>query len=210
MVSRRRERGHCIFRRILTPGVATVRGRSDVADRAGSASPRGRPGWQPGGGPAAARAAPDVEANLARGKFEHRMINRTSPGKDRTITCCEHALVFPELRQVTCGRVVHKPVDNRRDVRITGGIPWTTLWTGKKLSWNSRGLLRGSREGRRNTFTVGNGHHPGATPETRERPGNRYFVRVPGPGGVARGAGEAGQLAELKRRGQTRPPSSHT
>jgi hypothetical protein len=30
------------------------------------------------------------------------------------------------LSPETCGRAVHKPVDNRRDMRITVGILWTT------------------------------------------------------------------------------------
>ena len=41
-------------------------------------------------------------------------------------------------------------------------------WTEKKPRMNSRRLLRDSRGGRRNTFTVGNGHHPGATPGRRK------------------------------------------
>ena len=46
-------------------------------------------------------------------------------GKDGVITLGDHALVFSELRRVTCGIAVHKAVDNRYDVRITGGILWT-------------------------------------------------------------------------------------
>jgi hypothetical protein len=40
-------------------------------------------------------------------------------------TLGDHALVFSELRRVTCGVAVHKAVDNRCDVRITDGILWT-------------------------------------------------------------------------------------
>jgi hypothetical protein len=74
---------------------------------------------------------------------------------------------------------------------------------------NSRRLLHDHREGSRNAFTVGNGHHPGATPgqaNSRETGGSRGRL-VPAGGARSR---EAGQLAELARRGQTRPPSSHT
>ena len=52
-------------------------------------------------------------------------INGGSSGKDGVITLGDHALVFSELRRVTCGVAVHKAVDNRYDVRITGGILWT-------------------------------------------------------------------------------------
>jgi hypothetical protein len=47
------------------------------------------------------------------------------------ITLGNRALVFSKLRQVTCGWVVQKPVDNRWNVRITGGILWTTCGRGK-------------------------------------------------------------------------------
>jgi hypothetical protein len=36
------------------------------------------------------------------------------------------APVFHELRQVTCGWFVHKPVDNQCEVRITIRVPWAT------------------------------------------------------------------------------------
>jgi hypothetical protein len=58
--------------------------------------------------------------------------NRMSLTKDRMTTSGDHALVFSEFRRVTCGRVVQKAVDNRRDMRITGGILWTTCGPGKK------------------------------------------------------------------------------
>jgi len=52
-------------------------------------------------------------------------INGVSSGKDGAITLGDHVMVFSELRRVTCGVAVHKAVDNRQDVRITGGILWT-------------------------------------------------------------------------------------
>jgi hypothetical protein len=52
-------------------------------------------------------------------------INGGSSGKDGVITSGDHALVFSELRRVICGVAVHKTVDNRCEVRITGGILWT-------------------------------------------------------------------------------------
>jgi hypothetical protein len=53
-------------------------------------------------------------------------INGGSPGKDGVTTKGNHALVFSELRQVICGLAVYTAVHNHRDVRITGGILWTT------------------------------------------------------------------------------------
>jgi len=47
--------------------------------------------------------------------------------------------------------------------RVTPGNVWIRCGQ-RKLKMNSRRLLRDHREGSRNTFTVGNGHHPGATP----------------------------------------------
>jgi hypothetical protein len=55
-------------------------------------------------------------------------------------------------------------------------------------------VLRGGN----NAFTAGNGHYPGATPGTREEPGDRPLARVPGPGG--RRAAKTRQLAS--RRGE--------
>ena len=52
-------------------------------------------------------------------------INGESSGKDGVNTNERSSLVFSELRRVTCGVAVHKVVDNRCDVRITGGILWT-------------------------------------------------------------------------------------
>ena len=52
-------------------------------------------------------------------------INGGSSGKDGVITLGDHPLVFSGLRRVTCGVAVHKAVDNRCDMRITGGILWT-------------------------------------------------------------------------------------
>ena len=60
-------------------------------------------------------------------------INRGSSGKDGVITLGDHALVFSELRRVTCGVAVHKAVDNHCDVRITGGILWTRCGHERKL-----------------------------------------------------------------------------
>ena len=57
------------------------------------------------------------------------------------------------------------------------------MWTGRKLKMNSGELLRDADRGRRNTFTAGNGHHPGGFPGALERPGNRNLQRVPGTGG---------------------------
>ena len=57
------------------------------------------------------------------------------------------------------------------------------MWTRKKLEMNCGGPLRDAREGRRNTFTAGNGHHPGGFPGAMERPGNRNLQRVSGTGG---------------------------
>jgi hypothetical protein len=57
------------------------------------------------------------------------------------------------------------------------------MWIRKKLKMNSDGPLRDARKGRRNTFTAGNGHHPGGFPGAMERPGNRNLQRVSGTGG---------------------------
>jgi hypothetical protein len=70
----------------------------------------------------------------ARGRAETEFgINGGSSGKDGGITLGDHTLVFSELRRVTCGVVVHKAVDNRCDMRTTGGILWTRCGQEKNL-----------------------------------------------------------------------------
>jgi hypothetical protein len=74
------------------------------------------------------------------------------------------------------------------------------VWIEKKLKMNCRRLLRDTGQGSRNTFTAGNGHHPGETPgrgngqETGLSHGRlalaggpqRRVGRVTGPPSVAR------------------------
>ena len=96
--SNRLRRGRCPNCRVCDPGGAD-RGRA-----AGRGGERG--GWD----------------GTGRGFG----INGVSSGKDGTITLGDHAMVFSELRRVTCGVAVHKAVDNHCDVRITGGILWTS------------------------------------------------------------------------------------
>jgi len=57
------------------------------------------------------------------------------------------------------------------------------VWKEKKSEMHGHDILRAICGGSRNTFTVGNGHHPGVTPGTWEEPGNRYLVRMLGTGG---------------------------
>ena len=69
------------------------------------------------------------------------------------------------------------------------------VWKRKKLKMNYRGLLRDAGEGRRNTFTAGNGHHPRGFPGAMERPGNRNLQRVSGTGGRRVAPGSPGNRA---------------
>ncbi len=94
-------------------------------------------------------------------------------------------------------------MDNRCEMRITACFLWIPSWIAEKQETAGRRALRGARGGSRNAFTVGKRAPPGATPGTREEPGDRPLARVPGPGGrrVASakpaswpaGRGEAGQ-----------------
>ena len=68
-----------------------------------------------------------------------------------------------------------------------------------------RRALRGACGGSNNAFTAGNGHHPGATPGTREEPGDRPLARVPGPGGRRAARGEDQATGQPARRGRARP-----
>jgi hypothetical protein len=68
-----------------------------------------------------------------------------------------------------------------------------------------RRALRCACGGSNNAFTAGNGHHPGATPGTREEPGDRPLARVPGPGGQRAARGEDQATGQPARRGRARP-----
>ena len=70
------------------------------------------------------------------------------------------------------------------------------VWTGKKLKMNSCGLLRDAGGGRRNTFTAGNGHHPGGFPGDAGKAGKPEFAAGAWHRRAARGAGESGQPGE--------------
>jgi hypothetical protein len=70
----------------------------------------------------------------------------------------------PSRRGITAGRDVDRRVDEKI-LEIAGG---------DLLCWPS-----GERK---NSFVAGNGDRPGETPATQERPGNRAFRRVSGPG----------------------------
>jgi hypothetical protein len=94
---------------------------------------------------------------------------------------------------------VNKPVDNCVQVRITTAV----LWIRKNSQLFFRWRLRGARPRSRNTFTVGNGHHPGATPGTWEELGNRHLARVFGPGGRRETGTTRGQLRERGRNWET-------
>ena len=74
-----------------------------------------------------------------------------------------------------------------------------------KQEMAGRRALRGARGGSNNAFTAGNGHHPGATPGTREEPGDRPLARVPGPGGRRAARGEDQATGQPARRGRARP-----
>jgi len=70
------------------------------------------------------------------------------------------------------------------------------MWTRKKPKMNSGKLLRDAREGRRNTFTAGNGHHPGGFPRGDGKAGKPEFAAGAWHRRAVRGAGESGQPDE--------------
>ena len=114
--------------------------------------------------------------------------------------------VFPGLYpDTTCGRAVNKPVDNHRQMRITARVLWIPCGWRKIPEMAGRRPLRGVRGGSNNAFTVGNGHHLGLAPGTREEPGDRSARAGTWPRRAARGVGKASQLAGLARRGRVRP-----
>jgi hypothetical protein len=94
---------------MLRPGRAGVRGHTR---RRGAGEEAAGSGWERSGG-------------RTGGAGREFGINGGSSGKDGVIILGDHAPVFSELRQVTCGLAVHTAVHNRRDVRITDGILWT-------------------------------------------------------------------------------------
>jgi len=53
----------------------------------------------------------------------------------------------------------------------------------ENLKWLAAGSCAAPAEAVEMFSPFGNGHHLGATPGTWEEPGDRFLVRVPGPGG---------------------------
>jgi hypothetical protein len=56
---------------------------------------------------------------------------------------CHGDSVFPELRLVTCGKIVHRAVENGRLMRITSHILWIAVWTVKNPENDAAEGLRG-------------------------------------------------------------------
>jgi hypothetical protein len=100
---------------------------------------------------------------------------------------------------------VGKPVDNLCEMRITACFLWSLPWIAEQKEMAGRRALRGACGGSNNAFTAGNGHHPVATPGTREEPGDRPLARVPGPGGRRAARGEDQAAGQSARRGRARP-----
>ncbi len=103
--------------------------------------------------------------------------------------------VFSGSQPGACGQAVSKPVDNRRQMRITTRSPWIHLWIAEKPEMAGGGLLRGSREGSRNVLTVRKRASPGGDPGNvggAGRPAPRTGTR---PRRAARCASKARQLA---------------
>ena len=90
-------------------------------------------------------------------------------------------------------------------MRITACSLWSLPWIAEKQEMACCRVLRGACGGSNNAFTAGNGHHPGATPGTREEPGDRPLARVPGPGGRRAARGEDQATGQPGRRGRARP-----
>jgi hypothetical protein len=128
-------------------------------------------------------------------------INGGSSGKDGVITLGDHALVFSELRQVTCGLAVHTAVHNRRDVRITGGILWTTCGHGKTQNEFRWGSCVTRAEGVKILSPQETGTIPGL-PRAAGKAGKPVFTAGAWHRRAARGAGESGQPDEPEQRGR--------
>src|SRR5437868_8899113 len=90
-------------------------------------------------------------------------------------------------------------------MRITARFPWILLWIAKNLKMAGRRVLRGACTGSRNALPLETGTTPGATPGTREEPGDRPLARVPGPGGRRAARGEDQATGRSARRGRARP-----
>jgi len=103
--------------------------------------------------------------------------------------------VFSGSQPGACGQAVSKPVDNRRQMRITTRFRWIYLWIAEKQEMAGRGLLRGSRRGSRNVLTVRKRAPPGGDPGNVGGAGRPVPPAGTRPRRAARCASRAGQLA---------------
>jgi hypothetical protein len=115
--------------------------------------------------------------------------------KGRAITYGDRARVLSELRRVTCGRLVHKPVDNRHNVRITAGTLWATCGRGKKLKLIPAVACGNLAEGVEMLSPPETGTIWG-TPRNARMAGKPEVRAGTWPWWAARGAGNAGRLAD--------------
>ena len=189
------------------PGGGGCDGRADTCG--GPALPwrPARPG--PGSPPVIHSLPPDRKAGWPAICARTGSMHRRLPGSRCETISRLHATtavqVFSGVHPVSCGQAVNKPVDNRHEMRITACFLCIPSWIAEKQEMAGRRALRGARGGSRNAFTAGNGYHPGATPGTREEPGDRPLARVPGPGGRRAARGEDQGAGLPARRGRARP-----
>jgi hypothetical protein len=112
-----------------------------------------------------------------------RALSRARPGATRSIP---RRGVTPRVDMTSFSApvdaVVDGPVENPSQRGITAGRDVDRRVDEKILEITGRDLLCWPRGERKNSLVAGNGDRPGETPATRERPGNREFPRVSGPG----------------------------
>ena len=131
MVGRPPAAGNWIYRRMVNPGSKRHQdaARTPTPGRPAPAARLRRRWWMRQPAPKSVHVAATTPCREARTGLppgaRPKHCNRPLPGKGRTIQT-PPAPVFPELRQVTCGWFVHKPVDNQCGVRITIRVLWAT------------------------------------------------------------------------------------
>ena len=100
---------------------------------------------------------------------------------------------------------MNKPVDNRREMRITACFLWIPSWIAENKKWLAAGPCAAFAEAVIMLSPLETGTTWGWPRERGRSRETGLLARVPGPGGRRAAPGKASQLAGLARRGRVRP-----